>query len=1550
MARVRSRWRRALRWIALGLAGLIGLVAAGVVVLLATPFGRDFLRVRVNAILAEQFAGTLAIQRLGAAGPAGVSGVDVAVLDARNRRVIAAQGCDVDANVVGIAWSLVTKSGRDVVIELSARCAHVEARLIDDGTGSPTLASAFDPRVETPESDGGESPRIVLRAIELDHAWVHGNLADTPFDIELTQLLATLQSDAALHLGIERGFVIGRGLPAVRETRAWLSGSVEQEPSSDVRVGAELRGTTLGSDYSLSVALDGERVSGFVYVPALSAATVREFAPELELGEGAMLVASVGGSFDELWFDAAAGGANGRLTSRGTFAATDPPSLEASVSLREVELARVVSGAPAGSIGLDASVWLELGDELKGIYSVDAAGSTLLGERLTRFALRGDLKRPLGEDLTLSGALDLGAQGVSSKLKYALRSGESTHVRAEVRAELADPALLARSTSVFASGALDARVDYDVGANRIDARAGACLTRVRVPGSVSATDIDLEASASGVVPNPAIDARVQVGHVEAGGRGFEAVRLSASGTPARFAVNGDARDERSRPFELAARIGLEGGVNVDGASLIRGEGGDALRVGVERVRVRGSDIELKGIVIAGAGTARADLRYRNGIESLRFESNELDALRLAREAAVELPLRKLTLSLSGEYSRASGEGFARGEAKALVERTPSENTAEERPRPLPLALTLDLATRDGTLSGKAEIDAAGTRVELDADEVRASSLAAITRAPLATPGSVRLAGSIDLASLSEVGILAAVGVERAAGKLELEVFVPEMGGAERKSVVVHVASKGLELVGQREPASQVPDAPTAERVEPWVVRGVDVDATLAAAFAERRAGLSGRLFDARGTLLEARVESELPPGSVVRPEWLASFIDARVRADVTVPKRRLKDLPPAIRPATLEGSISGQVTAEGTPRHPEIVARIEASQLRMQSQQSDPGEAIDANLELAYARERGSIDAVAAVARRPALRLESRWSGDLARIPEAIEKDAASPIQGSLKLDLARFPLSLVPALATRKVQGVLDGKVEVEGLGRAPVVSADVRATRFSVDRVAPANARLQAKLEGTKLTASVDLKSGASRAKVNWDAGVEWGPRVAPASMQSRELHAELHRFELGTLFPLVEGNVSELSGKVDADVHLVEREAGPDVRGQLTLKDGVLQVPAIGQRFHDIQTKATLANGEVNVPSLKARGITGALSASARARLRNLELTEATARVAIKEDEKIPVTVEGVSMGDAWGELAFRLARGARDGSTRLEADIERLHVHMPEMAPSSVQGFEPAEHVKVGVFRRDGEFAAIPMQPIKATKGEGAGAAGGETLLRVKIGKEVWVHQGEKFDVRFRGGVDVRLGEEARLNGKIELAGGTLDVSGKRFEIETGTITFSGPVEQALVTATARWDSPVGYSVYADFSGTVSDGKIELRSEPPLARDEVLSLLLFGTPDGSVGSGSGDQASTAASVAGDTAAAGLNQLLTRFTELDVSARIDTSTGSARPELVLQVTPRLTARVTRALGEPAPGQSPDRTFFTLELRLRRRWSLATIVGDHGGTALEVVWRLRY
>jgi translocation and assembly module TamB len=285
-------------------------------------------------------------------------------------------------------------------------------------------------------------------------------------------------------------------------------------------------------------------------------------------------------------------------------------------------------------------------------------------------------------------------------------------------------------------------------------------------------------------------------------------------------------------------------------------------------------------------------------------------------------------------------------------------------------------------------------------------------------------------------------------------------------------------------------------------------------------------------------------------------------------------------------------------------------------------------------------------------------------------------------------------------------------------------------------------------------------------------------------------------------------------------------------------------------------------------------------------------------------------------------------------------------------------EPPEAVRVGVHRADGEFAPLPIRPLEPeTQEEATGAEPSRGLrVHIKLGPDIVVERGQQVKVQLAGELEqVSANGESRLTGRIELKGGKLDVQGKTFDIERGVVTLDGSnPPNPTITATARWDSPAGYTVYAEYAGTAKNGEIRLRSEPPLTQDEIASLILFGAPDGTVGAGSGSggdgNAAMAVGVAGDTAAKGLNQALSRFTDLDVTARIDTSTGSARPEIVVQVTPRLTARITRAIGEPAPGQSPDRTFLTLELRLRQAWSLLARVGDRGASTLDLIWRKRY
>jgi autotransporter translocation and assembly factor TamB len=111
--------------------------------------------------------------------------------------------------------------------------------------------------------------------------------------------------------------------------------------------------------------------------------------------------------------------------------------------------------------------------------------------------------------------------------------------------------------------------------------------------------------------------------------------------------------------------------------------------------------------------------------------------------------------------------------------------------------------------------------------------------------------------------------------------------------------------------------------------------------------------------------------------------------------------------------------------------------------------------------------------------------------------------------------------------------------------------------------------------------------------------------------------------------------------------------------------------------------------------------------------------------------------------------------------------------------------------------------------------------------VHLGNSVWIQKGREIKVQLAGDVLARIAGKTTLEGRLDLKGGKLDVSGKRFDIESGVVTFDGgdPGNPSIV-ATARWDSPTEYRVYAEYTGTVKDGKLKLRSDPPLSSDKVL----------------------------------------------------------------------------------------------------------------------------
>src|SRR5690606_21313358 len=148
----------------------------------------------------------------------------------------------------------------------------------------------------------------------------------------------------------------------------------------------------------------------------------------------------------------------------------------------------------------------------------------------------------------------------------------------------------------------------------------------------------------------------------------------------------------------------------------------------------------------------------------------------------------------------------------------------------------------------------------------------------------------------------------------------------------------------------------------------------------------------------------------------------------------------------------------------------------------------------------------------------------------------------------------------------------------------------------------------------------------------------------------------------------------------------------------------------------------------------------------------------------------------------------------------------------------------------------------------------------------------------------------------------------------------------------------------------FSGPLESGKLTLRSEPALSKDEILNVILFDDPEGSGGTAEG--AAPASGVAASIAGAGLGRTLSNLTNLHVSPGVDTSAeGAPRPELGVRLSPRV--RVGVAYNpDPVPslGLAPDRGMISLDLRLSPRWTLESTFGDKGSASTDLVWRFRY
>jgi translocation and assembly module TamB len=1532
----------------------IGLAALLLLVLISLDLRptRELVRTRVNAALAETFAGQILLDRIGSLRLDAVGGIDAHVLDAERRTVATVRGLRVRSNWPAMLRSLVLGRPLHIVLE-PLHVDHIEIRLLADKEGIPTLASAFYPRHREPASTAPStteplSTSVVIGDLHVRHLWAHGSLPSVSvIDAEISNLRGSFQYDArGLAAKVGEGRLRARGLPARVNPSGALSGHFELPPERDAQFtgSARFAGTLASGPATLTTSWKGPALEARLLAPNVPPRTLRELLPGSNLEAPTNLEAHVRGHLPRLNFDARVSNAALEAKLDGHVAVEDVTQISAELTASRVDLQLIFGDAPKTHLSATASARASIvsGGTLQGEYRISVAPGRVAANDTPSLSSTGRLIRTDAGALRIDGKLQVEEPGAKTDADYhlSLPSSDKGTLNAKLEARLDAPPRLRRLAQLQATGTVDADLALDLASSQLAARVTSELTSVVHPNA-RAQKLRLALNAAGAPAAPELELTADARDVVLANRHFQRVQLTALGKPERLRVQATADGNKQR-WQAAAQLVIGSELVVSDPSLLFSDHEGHVEVQARRLRILGSTVQFDELGVRGLGELSASGSVSSQRINVQFTSRELDLARLSRLSGLDIA-KGGKLSLEGQVAGpfAALQGKVKGQAREL-------DLGTVRAGKLDIALELGDRKLNLDFSGRigcSELEAKVRDLDLPSRPFTTQRLQALR-------GEVSLQGTLDLRELAPALRALGVPLERAGGQLTLDVRAENPRAGEAAGSVhleARVKSAGLSLVGQRSEQKNIETPSQAREAKPPAVEGVDLELHLVLDPASEHAEARVSLFDQQGPLLNAEAEAKI--GASLTAILNTEPDEIPLRLTARAPERAMEKLPAIARPNVMRGLASFELDAEGTLREPKLRAALAVR--RLQAREGRNWIDLRANAE--YTNSAGKVEGQGKATRGGTATLSTNWHGNLLQRVRGASALGASAFELDTDLVLDKFPLAVVPELSDNQVRGPLSGEVRLRGLGRDAELTAHFDGSGVTVNRIAMPELKASVRANANEVVAMFDATQSQGSAHAELSAPSAWGARWTPKLEPRAKLTVKARAFELEALSPVLTRYLSTLEGQLDADLSAQLEPQNPQIQGTATLTQGVIQLPQLGQRFSDVQAKVSVRDNEIRVDGVQARGVTGRLTAEARAKLSGTSLQSASVRVAINAKEKLPITFEGVVLGDAWGHATLAYSQAAEKSATEIKIDVPDFRIQMPDAAQNSVQDLDPADDIRIGAHRADGRFAAIPLQPLEDTSAaETSGERPSVTRVHVHLGNSVWVDRGRQASVQLTGDLEIASGAEQQVRGRIELRGGRLDVSGKQFEIERGVVSFEGDDPgDPTITATARWDSPAEYTVYAEYAGTVKNGKLKLRAEPALTQDEILSLLLFGAPTGSMGGSDGGAspgAGTAVSVAGDTATKGLNRAISDITSLDVSTRIDTSTGSARPELVVQLTPRLTTRVTRAVGEPTPGQSPDRTFLTLELRLKRSWAISAVVGDHGASALDLIWRKRY
>ena len=555
------------------------------------------------------------------------------------------------------------------------------------------------------------------------------------------------------------------------------------------------------------------------------------------------------------------------------------------------------------------------------------------------------------------------------------------------------------------------------------------------------------------------------------------------------------------------------------------------------------------------------------------------------------------------------------------------------------------------------------------------------------------------------------------------------------------------------------------------------------------------------------------------------------------------------------------------------------------------------------------------------------------------------PVSGGLTLHtvkLNRFS-KLLQQFGYENTKGTLQFNGRLQGKAGNPKMTAEVRLDEARLSEVPIDSLTASAKYihSSSELGLHAGLTSMGQKA-LNVDAQMPLKVDLRtfdialPGLQDSISVDVQTDNFNLKALNEFLnQKKTRDLSGKIDGKISIQGPRNDLQASGQINLSKGALRIVPAGIRLDHITSTVQFEEDKISLTDLRMESGSGYLTTKGEVMFKKLKPGDIDFSITAK-NFKVANTEEYNGIIDLDMDVSGSVSKPNVEGKLSVINGFVELdnfgEKSVEEVSLDTTESFEP----NISLY----DSLSLEMDV--------------EFNRRFFLRNQRYL----EMELELDGQIDLlkESGQDLQLFGTLNTADGYAEPLGKRFELEKGSLVFSGPPDNPQINVRTLYEpkqTEQDLKIWYIIEGDVEDPKFKYESEPPMDLAGILSYTLFGQPfyklnptEQSVASSNSNN--SAADFAMEVLLDRVESMATRRVGIDV-VRIENTRVGGESGTSITTGWYVNPKVFFAIQNIITGSTPT-TGFYLEYYLRENLKLILSQGNDNRQGIDIQWEHDY